>query len=64
MTPIFLLNLIFYSIPLSIYDVIYDITTTPKSTLLLLFLQLSSYHIANDEMFYELALLMISLFIL
>ena len=34
MTTIIMVHLIFYVIPLSIYDVIYDITTKPEGTLL------------------------------
>ena len=34
MTPIIMVHLIFYVIPLSIYDVMYDITTKPEGTLL------------------------------
>ena len=34
MTPIIMVHLIFYVFPLSIYDVIYDITTKPEGTLL------------------------------
>ena len=34
MTPMIMVHLIFYVIPLSIYDVIYDITTKPEGTLL------------------------------
>ena len=34
MTSTFMVNLMFYTIPLSIYGVIYDITTTPEGTLL------------------------------
>ena len=34
MTTIIMVHLIFYVIPLSIYDVMYDITTKPEGTLL------------------------------
>ena len=34
MTPIIMVHLIFHVFPLSIYDVIYDITTKPEGTLL------------------------------
>ena len=55
-TSILLVHLLFYAIPLSIYDVIYDITTT--------FLQLLTNYVANAEMFYELTLTLIRLLIL
>ena len=34
MTFIFMVHLSFYAFPLLIYDVMYDITTAPKGTLL------------------------------
>ena len=64
MTTKIIVHLIFYVFSLSIYDVIYHITTTPGGTLLKSCLQLSAYDVNSAEVIYKLTQSLISSLIL